>query len=121
MDNDRPMICDRCRRAVPMSEMKYLPKGKDQRIALCSDCRAKFLAKEKEGDVKKDANKSMYFCMRCNFKFKYDSKGETNLKCPYCGKSDKVAPYRPPSADALLRDIEDPEHFYAQARSKNRL
>jgi len=31
-----------------------------------------------------------YLCSRCNYKFKFDDDGITSLRCPYCGKADKL-------------------------------
>jgi len=31
-----------------------------------------------------------YLCTRCNYKFRFDDDGVTSLRCPYCGKPDKL-------------------------------
>jgi DNA-directed RNA polymerase subunit RPC12/RpoP len=107
MADERQMICDRCRRAVPISDMKYMPKGDGGRIGLCSACRAKFNPEE---EIKKEAKKAIgskkqYFCTRCRYKFTYDPKSITNLKCPYCGKEDHVIEHKMQSADKLLKNL----------------
>jgi DNA-directed RNA polymerase subunit RPC12/RpoP len=102
--DERQMICDRCRRAVPWPQIKYLPKGKDQRIALCDECRAKFTAGDTDDKKKaKSAAKKSYICARCRYKFTLDPSGVTNLKCPYCGKDDKIVENKVPSADRLIK------------------
>lgn len=100
------MICDRCHKSVPIPDIKYLPKGKDSRIALCSACRSKTdIMKEINESVKKAVpQKKVYFCSRCKFKFKFDPKGVSNLSCPYCGKADRVVEHKMDSADALLKE-----------------
>ncbi len=109
MEDSRRMICDRCRGAVPISQIQYLPRGKDGMTALCETCRKEapntpagtLGASSKTAPAKKD-DKELFFCARCKYKFKYDVFGVTNLSCPYCGKSDKVTAGRIKSAEALL-------------------
>lgn len=101
-EDTRRMICDRCRKAVPIKDIRYLPKGKDARIALCSECRSKgFVSDEKEKKV--TDKKLKYFCSRCRYKFKFDPTGVSNIKCPYCGKDDKIIEDKVPPADELLK------------------
>lgn len=109
MDNDsRKMICDRCRKAVLISDVKYIPKGKDSRQALCSECRAITLSSvDRKEDKKLEERKRGYFCGRCKYKFKFDPTCSTNLKCPYCGKRDKVEETRVPPTDKLLKIVKD--------------
>jgi DNA-directed RNA polymerase subunit RPC12/RpoP len=111
MTDGRKMICDRCHQAVPLSDVKYLPKGNDSKMALCSACRAQSLPEasqiksSKAGTAKtppKDTRPA-YFCGRCRYKFKYSADGVTNLKCPYCGKSDKIVEYKVGSAEMLIK------------------
>jgi protein-arginine kinase activator protein McsA len=111
MTDARKMICDRCHKAVPLSDIKYLPKSNDSKIALCSECRAKTLPESPAAKPSKQAKKSaedlrpVYFCGRCRYKFKHNHDGVTNLKCPYCGKSDKIAEYHSSSAETLLKNV----------------
>ena len=101
----RKMICDRCRRAVPIADVKFLPKGKDSKITLCSMCRDKNTTDEKEATVQKASKKKPYFCARCRYKFQFDRTGVTNFKCPYCGSGDKILEAEPKSSEALLQGI----------------
>ncbi len=108
MEDGRRMICDRCRAAVPISQIQYLPRGKDGMTALCETCRKEApntpagVAAAKTAQASKVQEKELFFCARCKYKFKYDVFGVTNLSCPYCGKSDKVTAGRIKSAEALL-------------------
>lgn len=110
MEGDgRKMICDRCHKAVPLADVKYLPKGNSSKMALCSACRQQTLpegspGKSSSSKVLAKNKRPEYFCGRCRFKFKFTGDGATNLKCPYCGKTDKIIEYKVNSADALVKN-----------------
>lgn len=101
MKEERKMICDRCRGAVPIKEMRYLPKGKEERMALCGKCREEL---SKPLPDKKESARTYYFCIRCNYKFKQGTQFDTNLKCPFCGKGDKIADYGQLSSNESFYD-----------------
>ena len=92
MEDKRQMVCDRCHRSAPISEMRFVPKGNDAKLTLCSGCRKEHVSEQKEMLDKKavDSSKKNYFCGRCRYKFQFNPTGVTNMKCPYCGKPDKV-------------------------------
>ena len=98
------MICDRCKLSVPIPDINYVPKGKDAIMALCVSCRIKKKDAEKEVKITQQ-DKKPYYCYGCRYKFSFDAKGVSNLKCPYCGSGDKVGEYKPPSADKLLNEF----------------
>ena len=58
----RKMICDRCRNAVPIADIRFMPKGKDSKTSLCSACRAESGVEEKATVVQKQSKKKPYFC-----------------------------------------------------------
>jgi protein-arginine kinase activator protein McsA len=108
MEGDgRKMICDRCHKAVPLADVKYLPKGNNSKMALCSACRQQTLPEssigKSSGSKPAREKRPEYFCGRCRFKFKYKGDAMTNFKCPYCGKADKVVEYKANSADDLVQ------------------
>ena len=117
------MVCDRCRKSVPVSDVKYIPKPTGGFTQLCSICRdrnktskpetleiirpKKQVIKEKIREAKHthaDMSRTNYFCTRCNYQFKYGLDGVTVLRCPYCGKSDKVSEWNG-GAESLVRDL----------------
>ncbi len=57
-------------------------------------------------------NKKKFLCVRCNYKFKHDATSERILRCPFCGKTDKVQEDKPTQADELIEASEDSEQFY---------
>lgn len=101
----RKMICDRCRRAVPIADVKFLPKGKDSKITLCSMCRDRNATDEKEATVQKASQRKPYFCARCRYKFQFSPTRITDIKCPYCGGGDKIIEAEVKSSEALLKSI----------------
>lgn len=109
MENERQMICDRCHKSVLTSEMRFEPKGADSMTALCSQCREETKLPDKKQGLKTVPEKKTYFCGRCRYKFKFDQKGISNLKCPYCGRSDRTMVYNPESAEKIIKEsMKDP-------------
>ena len=119
----RESMCDGCRKMVPVSEIKYTQKGNDAVQALCSSCRGvkigigrdfikdlrEFKEKENKNIVapkKEVAGKEVYFCGQCKYRFNYDPKSQSGLKCPYCGTSYNVVKHDFISAEALLNEVE---------------
>jgi hypothetical protein len=105
----RLIICDRCKKQVPISSIRYVPVGKDTMIRVCSGCRAKGGDNEKAaGAAAKPARpRKTYYCARCNYKFKYDPESNITLRCPYCAKTDQLSESNEVSADKLLRDADE--------------
>jgi len=82
-------LCERCRKFFPFEEIKYVVKGPDQKVALCGKCRDSF--KTDSSKLKEKASEKVpYICGRCKYKFKQEKSSIANLKCPYCGKTDKI-------------------------------
>jgi transcription initiation factor IIE alpha subunit len=112
MEPDRRLIiCDRCKKSVPISSIRYVPVGKDTMIRVCSNCRTKGGEKEKitsaSAPGKEVKPKRTYYCSRCNYKFKYDPNSNITLRCPYCAKADKLEESNEVSADKLIREADE--------------
>lgn len=95
---EKMLLCERCKKSVPVSEIRYMPKGRDSSIALCGLCRLKakkefekeeFKKKEK-AEPEKPADSNKYVCLRCNYKFYYTPNPRKIFRCPFCGKDDKL-------------------------------
>lgn len=99
----KKVLCDRCKKLVPTSHVRYVPVGKDYIKVLCRECR---LGKPKPVPAKV-SDKKEFYCSRCKYKFKHDPKGSTNLRCPYCGKKDKVDERKNIPAEKLLKESDD--------------
>ncbi|MFH1511428.1 MAG: hypothetical protein ABIF10_07080 [Candidatus Woesearchaeota archaeon] len=95
------MTCESCKKTVPISDVKYIMRG-EKRQAMCKNCREKM----KEAKQDKSQQRRPYFCVRCKYKFKHKPTNQALLKCPYCGKGDKVIENIAPSADRLLKEID---------------
>lgn len=107
----REMICDRCRRAVPIPEIRFESRGADSKTALCNICRKETKLQEEKIKLKAEADKRTFFCGRCRYKFKFDPTGVSNLKCPYCGKADKVELNNPRAAGKIIKEAAKREFF----------
>ncbi|MBM3200472.1 hypothetical protein FJZ53_06040 [Candidatus Woesearchaeota archaeon] len=96
--------CDRCRKTVPVSQLKYIMKGKDNLIAVCEECRIN-ASKPGATDIKsgkKAPDKRVYFCAKCRYKFKFDPASGNKLICPYCGNPNYVAEYEVLTSQKLV-------------------
>ncbi|MDP2906927.1 MAG: hypothetical protein Q8O03_03215 [Nanoarchaeota archaeon] len=123
MDESRKTICDQCRKPVPISDIRYVQRGKDSVAALCSDCRsgrgsATKSVPMKTGNVsasktvtstktvpKQEGNKKVYFCTLCRYKFKLDPSGKSKIVCPFCGRTNGVEEFAVQSAEELIEKI----------------
>lgn len=114
MEQVRKTICDCCRKSVPVSDIRYMPKGKDSRIILCPECRAKRVGTvEKEVPIPKKkappkivAKSQSYLCLHCKYKFKSHHTYDIP-ECPYCGNSNRVIKTKELSADTLIKTSEE--------------
>jgi DNA-directed RNA polymerase subunit RPC12/RpoP len=101
-DELRKILCERCRKFFPLGQIKYMPTGNDSRMALCSKCMAIPVEDRKK---KIESIKQPFFCVRCKYKFNFSPNGVTGLKCPYCGKDDKIVLDKPGSASTLIKEV----------------
>ncbi|MBN1793183.1 hypothetical protein JW826_05875 [Candidatus Woesearchaeota archaeon] len=105
--DERQGLCERCRKFVSLSELKYVPKGNDSKMALCTSCLKNFNVPP--GSVKKapaDAPLSSvkrFLCSRCNYKFRFNTSKDSALRCPYCGRTDKIIDEDSRSAERILK------------------
>jgi len=107
MEDKRQMYCERCRKAVLIANIKYVPKPDGTKISLCTDCLAKTHAYIGQNrPIPKSKKRSSYRCLRCKYSFKLDTTGETNLKCPFCGKDDKVIEDNI-TVEKLIKEVDD--------------
>ena len=124
MDESRKTICDQCRKSVPISDIRYMPKGKDSVAALCSDCRSgrgtvtkttpsvKLESSIPQKPVlptktmpRPEGNKKVYFCTLCRYKFKLDPTGKSRIVCPFCGRTNGVEEFSIQSTEDLINNI----------------
>jgi len=105
MKDERLMFCDRCHKSASMSDMKYVQRGNNT-ILLCSKCReqsTKLVSNiPKKVLEKKSPKKGVYYCGRCKYKFDFDETSLISLRCPYCGRADKVGKHRVLSANDIV-------------------
>lgn len=102
-DDQRKYLCERCRKFFNFDDIKYIVKGSDAKIALCTKCRDAFKA-ESSKIKEKSVERVPYICGRCKYKFKYDKHSGAELKCPYCGKTDKIMLDRVSDINKLIQE-----------------
>ncbi len=106
LDSKRTTVCERCRKQVPISSLKYIPKGMDSEVALCPDCVEKTQShtSDRRSQLKSAVGKSQFTCKRCNFRFsKPESLDHETVACPFCGKKDRIEAYGVNYAENLLK------------------
>lgn len=117
MEKTRERVCDGCGKPVPISDLRYRPKGNDLLVALCSSCRTKTLTMRgtaltskpaqtalSKKPVEEGKKKKLYLCTLCKYKFKADP--QSMLKCPYCGKTTGIREQRVVSSETLIKSEE---------------
>ena len=107
---ERKLLCDRCRKFVPVKDIRYTSYENNKKIALCTECRARNIVPKKISTIKPE--KEEYLCTRCKYKFKHNKNSLTNLLCPFCGKADRIIPDKAHTADELVKAAEDYEEFF---------
>jgi len=100
--------CELCKKTVPSINSRYIPKGEDAKMLICCFCfdKRKNLESTAPYYSKDVSKKQQYFCGRCKYNFRCDTK-TFNLRCPYCGKSDQLVERKEKTAAELLNSLEE--------------
>lgn len=112
MNDTRQMLCERCRKFVAVNTIKYVPKGDGSRMALCAKCLSTFKVEQEKkkqaaSSELSESGKQSYFCARCRYKFKYKPSSRNELRCPYCGKADKILDNKETDAATLVKNADE--------------
>lgn len=111
MVDGKLIICDTCKQSVPINDVRYVQKAEDTLVVQCNSCRtAELMKKTNPGRIsatirvpeRRASDKKLYFCEKCRYKFRHDPNARSYLQCPYCGKGERVVPYKETSADDLI-------------------
>lgn len=96
METDlKTRACQKCKISVPLSQLRLYPKDNTSTWLVCEKC-SQELSKPKLASQTKPlppAEYVWYACTRCKYNFKADAAkigSFFNLKCPYCGKTDRL-------------------------------
>ena len=110
VDSRRTTICERCRNEVPVSSLRYVPRGSDSEVALCPQCVERAYSHSTghsnpagRTPLKSSAGKPKFLCKRCNFKFTIPP-GVEEAECPFCGRKDRIESYGANYAEKLVQD-----------------
>jgi hypothetical protein len=98
MGMEGTMICENCRKVVPVENMKLIPAGNKSK-SVCVNCLARQkgeevkikpinVSKHDDFDAKSSAG-TLYYCNKCQYKFRSSS---AKPVCGYCGKPDTIKP-----------------------------
>tara|TARA_Y100000031_G_C7981168_1_gene274799 strand:- start:140 stop:472 length:333 start_codon:yes stop_codon:yes gene_type:complete len=79
-------FCQNCKKEVDVNEVKYIAKDDNTFDVICKNCDE--IPEQSKKEVTLNPEKVKYFCSRCRFSFARNPKNL--VKCPYCGKEDKV-------------------------------
>src|SRR3989338_3796653 len=97
--------CDTCKKFVYLSDLKESYQ-EGQRKQICKSCFAKIEnAKITQRTPAVDPSKMPYYCARCKYKFRVNIQKGADIRCPYCGKTDKVSEMKEISSESLLREV----------------
>lgn len=101
--------CELCRKPTNLSDVRYIPKGKDSKMLICSLCLEKRTNIESRlpYSTANRSKKQEFFCKRCKYNFRHDTKSLGYLKCPYCGRDDQVIEKKQRTAAEILNSIDD--------------
>jgi protein-arginine kinase activator protein McsA len=104
-EDQRQILCERCRKFAPIDMVKYVAKGNEAKMALCTKCLKNFnppgtqIKKASEqGELKS------YTCEKCKYNFKFNTAKNAQLRCPYCGRADRIVDASTRSAGAILKE-----------------
>lgn len=102
MEYSKQVICERCKKSVPINEIKYIQNIKNKPLLLCSICRGEKEEKISKSITIKRGYKRSYNCLNCGYDFKSN---ELNMNCPYCGKRDKIKENKIISTETIFKDL----------------
>jgi DNA-directed RNA polymerase subunit RPC12/RpoP len=101
---DDSVICDSCNKPIDKGKIKYVPKDDSTVLTLCPACSGTpSKSKTINLNPKTVSKKTTYKCTRCDYEFKFNIKGSAELKCPYCGRSDRLKEHIP--AEEIIKGI----------------
>lgn len=105
MQDNKQMMCDSCRKLVPIADVRYAsnPKNNLGVKALCSSCRAKADVGAKAATIAPSSSKPKYFCSRCRYNFRSNGDDKNRISCPYCGRDDRISQAGGISADKMIK------------------
>ena len=99
--------CVSCKKEFPSGKIRY---GRDGKSVFCIGCYEKSCKEELQKE-KKDRSASaaiptdnlVLVCTKCMYKFYFNPKAKTKLRCPYCGEATHVK--KDLTADKILEEV----------------
>ncbi|MBS3117084.1 hypothetical protein J4421_05820 [Candidatus Woesearchaeota archaeon] len=116
MDSDirKTRTCERCKAQVPLANVRLFARDAEKNWLLCEACCDILKNKGDSNYFKKNPIKNVYkpkeqiqnipkqvpltqksikssrICLRCKYTFDISDSGATRIRCPYCGRDDKL-------------------------------
>jgi len=109
MIQERIILCGNCNKSVPVVDVKYFAKfSGGMPIAMCTSCRNNLklssIKKKKPEVIVKELRK-IFLCHSCGYKFRFNVLSSSKIKCPFCGKADRIAEDSEDFAEKLVRSM----------------
>ncbi|MDP3918761.1 MAG: hypothetical protein Q8Q35_02555 [Nanoarchaeota archaeon] len=107
MIQERVILCGRCNKSVAIGDVKYIARPGNMPIAMCVSCRNNWASsnKEKKPEVNIKEMRKVFLCNSCRYKFRFNIMSSSKVKCPFCGRADKLEEYRGDYAERLVRSV----------------
>lgn len=106
MIQEKTLLCGKCSKAVPLSQIRYVMRSKGLPVPMCGSCRDEGTLNRKTSVVKpREEIRKMFMCTSCGYKFNFNTLSSSGPKCPLCGKRHYVEEYRDNFADDLVRSL----------------
>ena len=108
MIQERAILCGKCSKSVPIGDGKYVVKTSNgMPIAMCTSCRNSWESsnrKKKPEENVKELRK-IFLCHSCGYKFRFNMSSSSRVKCPFCGRADRIEEDREDFAEKLVRSM----------------
>lgn len=108
MIQERVIYCGKCNKSVPIVDVKYIIKvSGGMPIAMCTSCRNSWESsnKKKKPEATVKELRKIFLCHSCGYKFRFNILSSSKIKCPFCGKADRIAEHREDFAENLVRSM----------------
>ena len=97
MELTKSRMCNNCKSAMALSNLKLLPSGQKDYALLCNGCadtaRDRGRPSVQQESAQLRAEKTLLMCGHCKYKFRADLEeaGRSyNLRCQYCDRKDQL-------------------------------
>ena len=106
MIQERALLCGKCSKTVPISQIRYVMRSRGLPTAMCGSCRDEGTLNRKSSAVKpREEIRKLFMCTSCSYKFQFNTLASSGPRCPLCGKGHYVEEYKDSFADDSVRSL----------------